>query len=82
MSSNHLVVHLPDVMEALKHLDKSLLILDMAGLSFAAVQVDAAICSVRGELASLPHGIAKMDINRLIDFSTLDRMATSLYSNS
>jgi hypothetical protein len=54
-------------------------ILDMAGLSIAAVQVDAAINSVHRDLASLPREITKLDGNGIIDFSTLDRMALTIY---
>jgi hypothetical protein len=76
--SDQLVLHLPDVMEALSCLNKSLFILDMAGLTIAAVQVDAAINNVHQELASLPRVITKLDGNGLIDFSTLDRMALTM----
>jgi hypothetical protein len=82
MSTNQLVAHLPDILEALRGLNKSLFILDMAGLSIAAAQVDAAINNVQGELATLPREIARLDVSREIDFSPLDEMVLILYGST
>ncbi len=80
MSSNQLAAHLPDVIEAIRCLNKSLSILDMAGLSMAAIHVDAAIGSLHTELASLPRTIPDLDAFSGIDFSTMDAMSISLFA--
>lgn len=78
----NLATHLPDVLEAIRCLNKSLSILDMAGLSMAAIHVDAAISSLHTELTSLPRTITNLDAFSGIDFSTMDAMSISLFATS
>jgi hypothetical protein len=82
MSSNQLAAHVPDVIEVIRCLNKSLTILDMAGLSIAAINVDTAIGNLHSELAQLPRTIPNLDASRDIDFSTLDAMAVSLFGTA
>lgn len=82
MPSDQLGTHLPDVIEALRHLNKSLFILDMVGLSVAAIHVDAAINCLHNELELHPTRLTKLELSKSIDFSTLDEMALSLFSGS
>lgn len=79
MSSNQLAAHFPDVIEAIRCLNKSLSILDMAGLSIAAIHVDAAIGILHAELESMPRILSDLDTLAHIDFSTLDAMSVSLF---
>jgi hypothetical protein len=81
MSSSQLAAHLPDVLEAVRCLNKSLSILDMAGLTLAAIHVDAAIGSLQNELATLPVSIPDLDASIAIDFSTLDAMSVTLFGS-
>lgn len=79
MSSNELAVHLPNVIQAIHLLDKSLSILDMAGLSMAAIHVDAAIGVLHSELATRPKIMPDLDTSVDVDFSTLDAMSATLF---
>lgn len=81
MSSSQLATHLPDVLEAVRCLNKSLSILDMAGLTLAAIHVDAAIGNLQKELAALPVSIPDLDVSVVIDFSTLDAMSITLFGS-
>jgi hypothetical protein len=53
----------------------------MAGLTLAAIHVDAAIGSLQKELATLPKSMADMDVSIGIDFSTLDAMSATLFGS-
>jgi hypothetical protein len=79
MSSNQLAAYLPDVIEVIQQLNKSLSMLDMAGLSVAAIHVDAAISNLHSEIALLPKKIPDLDVFTGVDFSTLDAMSVSLF---
>jgi hypothetical protein len=81
MPSDQLGAHLTDVFEALRCLNKSLFILDLAGLSMAAIHVDAAINCLHDELGSQPNETTKLEASQPVDFSTLDAMALSVYSH-
>jgi hypothetical protein len=82
MSPDQLATHFPDIVEALHCLNKSLLILDMAGFSVAAIHVDAAIVSLRDSLHQSPETIPKSGSSAGIDFSTLDSMCVNLFGSS
>lgn len=77
--SEQLATHLPEVIEALRSLNKSLFTLDIAGLSIAAIHVDAAISNLKAELSELPPKRPKLVASKDIDFSTLDEMALTLF---
>jgi hypothetical protein len=81
MASDQLAAHLSDVIEAIRCLNKSLFILDMAGLSVAAIHVDAALGNVHSELTSLPRIITDLDKLSHLDFSTMDAMAIKLFAS-
>jgi hypothetical protein len=80
MPSDQIGTNLPQILEALRCLNKSLFILDMAGLSIAAIHVDSAISCLLGQLGDLPAEATKLETSKHVDFSTLDAMALSVYS--
>lgn len=69
---------LDQAMDALQSLNKALFILDSLNLKMAAIHVDSAINSVRAHLLTTPIKRSKLVQYELIDFSILDRMASSM----